>query len=213
MNLKSADAPKACPLHTSHITGPLHTGQPKAVLLDRDGVVNFDSLNYILTPEQWRPIPGSLEAIARLNRAGVPVAIISNQSALGRGMVDRKTFNAIHARMMLAIEEAGGAIAHVAYCPHAPEDGCACRKPKSGLIDDTLARLDLADQAGSVVMIGDSIRDVQAALAASVAPMLVRTGHGDADAILKEARALLPGIPGYADLAAAAAALLGKAPC
>jgi len=184
-----------------------------AVLLDRDGVINFDSLHYILTPEQWRPIPGGLEAIARLNRAGVPVAIISNQSALGRGMVDRKTFNAIHARMLRAIEAAGGAIAHVAYCPHAPEDDCACRKPKPGLINDTLARLDLADQAGRVVMIGDSIRDVQAACAAGVAPILVRTGHGDADAILKQARALSPGIPDYADLAAAAAALLGEAPC
>ncbi len=187
--------------------------KPEAVLLDRDGVINFDSPDYILTPEQWRPIPGSLNAVARLKRASIPVAIVSNQSALGRGMLDQNTFNAIHARMMLAISEAGGRIAHVAYCPHAPEDKCACRKPGPKLIRDTLARLGLAARASHVVLIGDSIRDVQAALAAGVIPMLVSTGYGDAEAIFAGACALFPAVERFSDLAAAVDALLKETPC
>jgi len=183
---------------------------PTAVLLDRDGVINFDSPDYILAPEQWQPIPGSLEAIARLTRAGIPVAIVSNQSALGRGWLDQDTFNAIHAKMMLAIEEAGGQVMHTAYCPHAPEDGCACRKPEPRLITETLEQLHLADQADRAVLIGDSVRDVQAALAAGVRPLLVRTGYHDADATIKESRSLFPGIEVYTDLAAAVDGLLGK---
>jgi len=185
----------------------------KAVLLDRDGVINFDSPDYILTPDQWRPIPGSLEAIAKLTSAGIPVVIISNQSALGRGMLDQETFQVIHAKMMLAIEEAGGEIAHTAYCPHAPEDECNCRKPRSGLIDETLARLKMTNQVENVVLIGDSVRDVQAAMAAGVTPILVQTGYGDAVAIRDQARALLPDIAIHSDLATAVDALLEVTSC
>jgi D-glycero-D-manno-heptose 1,7-bisphosphate phosphatase len=185
---------------------------PKAVLLDRDGVINFDSPDYILTPDQWRPIPGSLEAIAALSRAGVPVAIVSNQSALGRGMFDAATMEAIHMRMIAAIETAGGRIAHTAYCPHAPEDDCACRKPKPGLLTEALQALGIRD-AAQAVMIGDSVRDVEAALAVGVRPVLVRTGYGDAGAILAKARGLVPDIPVYDDLAAAVADLLQEATC
>jgi len=186
---------------------------PKAVLLDRDGVINFDSTDYILTPDQWQPIPGSLEAIAKLTSANIPVAIVSNQSALGRGMLDQETFQTIHAKMMLAIEEAGGEIAHTAYCPHAPEDECNCRKPAPGLIDETLARLKIASQVENVVLVGDSVRDVQAAMAAGVTPVLVQTGYGDATAILEQSCQLMPDIHHFSDLAAAVDNLLGNTSC
>jgi len=182
--------------------------RPSAVLLDRDGVINFDSPDYILTPEQWLPIPGSLQAIARLTSAGIVVAIVSNQSALGRGMIDQENFNAIHARMMLAIEQAGGFISHVAYCPHAPDEGCACRKPKPGMIEDSLAACGVA--ADGAVMIGDSVRDMQAAHAAGVQGMLVRSGYGDCDAILKTTRQFMPAVQAFDDLAAAVESLLGS---
>jgi len=181
---------------------------PAAVLLDRDGVINFDSPDYILAPEQWLPIPGSLQAIARLHRAGIAIAIVSNQSGLGRGMMDQDCFNAIHAKMMLAIEQAGGFISHVAYCPHGPDDGCNCRKPKPGMVLDTLQALGLHNQ--DVLFVGDSIRDVQAAEAAGISAILVQSGYGDADSILKKSRQLQPGIMAYADLATAVDAILGE---
>jgi len=179
---------------------------PKAVLLDRDGVINFDSPDYILAPEQWLPVPGSLQAIARLSDAGIKVAICSNQSALGRGMLEQQVFQTIHAKMMLAIEEAGGEIAHVTYCPHGPDDGCSCRKPLPGMIDESLQILQI--DAAKALFIGDSIRDVQAAHAAGVAAMLVQSGFGDAAAILEKSRALMPDIRCYDDLAQAVDALL-----
>ncbi len=179
---------------------------PQAVLLDRDGVINADSPNYILTPEQWQPIPGSLEAIARLHQAGIAIAVVSNQSARGRGMLDAVTFTAIHDKMLRAISSAGGALQHTAYCPHAPAANCDCRKPRPGLVKQALhACCVRAEQA---VMIGDSLRDVQAALAAGVRPILVESGYTDATAVAKEARALCPGLEVYPDLAAAVACLL-----
>jgi len=179
---------------------------PQAVLLDRDGVINFDSPDYILTPEQWRPIPGSLEAIARLHAAGIVVAIISNQSALARGYLDQQTFNAIHAKMMLAIEQAGGFISHVAYCPHGPDDLCRCRKPEPGMVVDTLSALKVgADQA---LFIGDSVRDVGAADAAGVRALLVQSGYGDAASILDRSCQIQPLINAYADLTTAVDSIL-----
>ena len=185
-------------------TAPL----PKAVLLDRDGVINFDSPDYILSPEQWKPIPGSLEAIARLTKAGIAVAIISNQSALGRGMIDQINFDAIHGKLMLSIEEAGGFVTHVAYCPHKPDDGCDCRKPRPGMLFETLDALALT--ADQVLFIGDSIRDVEAAHAANMPVKLVQSGHGDAMMILEKSRLLAPSIQAYADLAAAVDDLLAR---
>jgi len=182
--------------------------RPFAVLLDRDGVINFDSPDYILRPEQWLPIPGSLQAIARLTRAGIAVAIVSNQSALGRGTIDQNSFNAIHAKMMLAIEQAGGFISHAAYCPHAPDEGCACRKPKPGMVVDSLAACGVT--ADAAVMIGDSVRDMQAAHAAGVQGMLVQTGYGDAESILNASLQLMPGIRVFTDLASAVDAILEK---
>jgi len=152
------------------------------------------------------PVPGSLDAIARLSKAGICIAIVSNQSALGRGTISQDSFNAIHAKMMLAIEQSGGFISHVSYCPHAPDAGCSCRKPKAGMVIDSLAACDAT--ADTAIMIGDSLRDMQAAHAAGVAGILVQSGYGDADAILHASRQLMPDIPAYANLAAAVDAML-----
>jgi D-glycero-D-manno-heptose 1,7-bisphosphate phosphatase len=183
-----------------------NTPLPKAVLLDRDGVINFDSPDYILTPEQWNPIPGSLEAIARLTNAGIAVAIISNQSALARGMLDQLTFDAIHGKLMLSVEESGGFITHAAYCPHGPSDSCECRKPEPGMLLETLDILSLTTD--KVLYIGDSIRDVEAAHAANIEVKLVQSGYGDAAMILEKSRLLVPSIQAYPDLAAAVDNLL-----
>ncbi|MDX8404000.1 MAG: D-glycero-beta-D-manno-heptose 1,7-bisphosphate 7-phosphatase [Mariprofundaceae bacterium] len=180
---------------------------PKAVLLDRDGVINFDSPDYILTPEQWNPIPGSLEAIARLNRAGIPVAICSNQSGLGRGMMNEELFHAIHAKMLLAIEESGGMLTHAAYCPHSPEDGCKCRKPLPGLVDEALKALHCTPE--NALMIGDSSRDVEAAHAAGVNSMLVQSGYGNAEVTLQKSLVINPDLKAFPDLATAVKFLLG----
>jgi len=181
--------------------------RPSAVLLDRDGVINFDSPDYILTPEQWLPIPGSLQSIARLTSAGIAVSIVSNQSALGRGTINQDSFNAIHAKMMLAIEQAGGFISHVAYCPHAPDAGCICRKPKPGMVEDSLAACGVT--ADAAVMIGDSVRDMQAADAAGVNGILVQSGYGDAESIMQTTRQFMPSVRAFDDLAAAVDAILG----
>jgi len=184
--------------------------RPKAVFLDRDGVINFDSPDYILAPEQWHPIPGSLEAIARLTAADIPVAICSNQSALGRGMIDQSMFESIHAKMLLCIEQAGGRIDHVAYCPHGPDDGCSCRKPKPELLLESLQAFGLQDSPDSALMIGDSFRDIQAAHDAGVPAWLVQSGYGDKNAILEKSRTLMPEIRVFKSLAAATDALLGE---
>jgi len=181
---------------------------PTAVLLDRDGVINFDSPDYILAADQWHPIPGSLEAIARLHKAGIKVSIVSNQSGLGRGMMTQDSFNAIHAKMMLAIEQAGGFISHVSYCPHGPDDACDCRKPKPGMVLETLAAL--AESPDEALFIGDSIRDVQAASAASVPALLVQSGYGDADSILQKSRLVQTDIQACANLAEAVDMILAE---
>jgi len=186
----------------------MNSRRPLAVLLDRDGVINFDSADYILSPDQWHPIPGSLEAIARMTEAGLVIAIISNQSALARGMMNQDTFNTIHAKMMLAIEQAGGFISHVAYCPHGPDDHCLCRKPKPGMVFETLQALGLEDQPEAALFVGDSIRDVQAAHGAGVPAMLVQSGYGDAAVILEKSRRLQPDIRVCADLSEAAHVIL-----
>ncbi len=181
---------------------------PKAVLLDRDGVINFDSPDYILTPEQWEPIPGSLEAIAKLTQQAIPVAICSNQSGLGRGMMEEEIFHAIHAKMMLAIEDAGGMISHAGYCPHTPDEGCSCRKPLPGLIEGALEALEV--NADEVIMIGDSTRDIEAAHAAGVDSVLVQSGYGNAEMILQRSLVINPEIKAYPDLAGAVDAILSE---
>jgi len=178
---------------------------PLAVILDRDGVINADSPNYILTPAQWQPIPGSIEAIAQLNRAGIRVAVCSNQSALGRGLLTESTHKAILARMRQLLAEGQAHIDAFFICPHAPDALCDCRKPKPGLIEQTLAQWSLTPQ--DVILIGDSHRDIQAGTAVGVASWLVRTGNGQqTEALLNKESASKT--PTFDDLHAAVQALL-----
>jgi D-glycero-D-manno-heptose 1,7-bisphosphate phosphatase len=149
----------------------------KLIILDRDGVINFGSDQFIKTPDEWKPIPGSLEAIARLTREGWRVVVATNQSGLARGLFEMATLNAIHAKMHKAVAQAGGRIEAIFYCPHAAEMDCACRKPKPGLFDEIASRYgrDLND----VPAVGDSLRDLQAAASVGARPLLVRTGKGE----------------------------------
>jgi D-glycero-D-manno-heptose 1,7-bisphosphate phosphatase len=148
----------------------------KLVILDRDGVINRDSDHFIKNPEEWKPIPGSLEAIARLNHAGYRVVVASNQSGIGRGLFDMGALNAINDKMYRALAQVGGRIDSLFYCPHAAEADCNCRKPKPGMFLDIAQRFNV-DLAG-VPSVGDSLRDLQAAAAAGAQPMLVLTGKG-----------------------------------
>lgn len=182
----------------------------KLVLLDRDGVVNYDSPDYILSPEQWKPIPGSLEAIAQFKQAGIKVALCSNQSALGRGMVDQAMFVSIQQKMVDAVEEAGGAFDYIAYCPHGPDDGCTCRKPKPGMLLDSIEAVGIGLNKDEIIMIGDSTRDIEAAVAAGVQGMLVSSGYGDANVIHEKSKSLMPNIQMHADLAACVPFIVGR---
>jgi D-glycero-D-manno-heptose 1,7-bisphosphate phosphatase len=170
----------------------------KLIILDRDGVINHDSDLYIKSPDEWVPIPGSLEAIARLNQWGWRVVVCTNQSGIGRGLFGMDTMNAIHDKMIKAASHVGATIDAIFFCPHTNADNCDCRKPKPGMLKEIAARYNM-DLAG-VPVIGDSLRDLQAAVAVGAAPMLVLTGKGkktQADPALPE------GTPVFADLAAA----------
>ncbi|MBK8524206.1 MAG: D-glycero-beta-D-manno-heptose 1,7-bisphosphate 7-phosphatase [Betaproteobacteria bacterium] len=149
----------------------------KIVILDRDGVINFDSPHYIKSPAEWKPIPGSLEAIARLNQAGYRVVVATNQSGVGRGLFDMDTLNAIHEKMHKAAAAVGARIDTVFFCPHAADSSCDCRKPKPGMFERIAACYNV-DLVG-VPAVGDSLRDLQAADSAGALPMLVLTGKGE----------------------------------
>lgn len=149
----------------------------KLVILDRDGVINHDSEQFIKSPEEWKPIPGSLEGIARLNQWGYRVLVATNQSGVGRGLFDMDTLNAIHEKMHKAVMQAGGRIDAVFFCPHAAEEKCNCRKPKPGLMRQIAERYN-TDLTG-VPSVGDSLRDLQAAVAVGAQPYLVLTGKGE----------------------------------
>ncbi|MFP5460752.1 MAG: D-glycero-beta-D-manno-heptose 1,7-bisphosphate 7-phosphatase [Gammaproteobacteria bacterium] len=148
----------------------------KLIILDRDGVINHDSDAYIKSPEEWRPLEGSLEAIARLTKAGYRVAVATNQSGVARGLFDLATLAAIHAKMHQAAAAAGGRIESVFFCPHAADDRCGCRKPKPGMLEEILRRY--GAEARKVTMVGDSLRDLDAAAAVGCRPVLVLTGKG-----------------------------------
>ena len=148
----------------------------KLVILDRDGTINQDSDDFIKSPEEWIPLPGALEAIARLNHAGWQVVVASNQSGLGRGLFDMATLNAMHAKMNKLLSTVGGRIDAVFFCPHGPEDKCPCRKPLPGLFEQIGERLGM-DLKGTHV-VGDSLRDLQAGVAVGCTPHLVHTGKG-----------------------------------
>lgn len=148
----------------------------KLVILDRDGVINYDSDQYIKSPDEWRPIPGSLDAIARLNQWGYRVVVATNQSGVGQGLFDMDMLNAIHEKMTKAVAQAGGRIEAVFFCPHTSGDRCRCRKPLPGLFEEIGRRYN-ADLA-AVPAIGDSLRDLQAAVVVHAQPLLVLTGKG-----------------------------------
>ncbi|HEU0230108.1 MAG TPA: D-glycero-beta-D-manno-heptose 1,7-bisphosphate 7-phosphatase [Burkholderiaceae bacterium] len=150
----------------------------KLAILDRDGVINQDSDAFIKSPDEWIPVPGSLEAIARLSRAGWHVVIASNQSGIARGLFTMATLTAIHAKMRRELAKAGGAIDALFVCPHGPDDDCACRKPRPGMFRDIARRYDIALE--TVPAVGDSLRDLQAASQAGCTPWLVLTGKGQA---------------------------------
>jgi D-glycero-D-manno-heptose 1,7-bisphosphate phosphatase len=149
----------------------------KLIILDRDGVINRDSDQFIKSPDEWRPIPGSLEAIARLNHAGFRVVVATNQSGIGRGLFDMATLNAIHEKMYKALALVGGRVDALFYCPHTADAQCECRKPRTGMLKEIGVRfgVDLAD----VPCIGDSLRDLAAAEAVGAQPILVLSGKGE----------------------------------
>jgi D-glycero-D-manno-heptose 1,7-bisphosphate phosphatase len=146
------------------------------VLLDRDGVINHDSDEFIKSPEQWLPIEGSLEAIALLNAHGYQVIVVTNQSGVARGLLDEAMLEKIHAKMRRLVSEKGGQIAAIYFCPHGPDSDCECRKPKAGLLKAFAA--DFHADLTAIAVIGDSLRDLQAAEAVGARPILVKTGKG-----------------------------------
>ena len=147
----------------------------KLIILDRDGTINEESADFIKTPEEWLPLPGALEAIARLNHAGWHTIIASNQSGLGRGLFDVAALNSIHAKMHKLLGALGGRMDAVFYCPHTPADNCSCRKPLPGLFQQIIERTSV--EAHTIPSAGDSLRDMQAAAAAGCEPHLVLTGN------------------------------------
>lgn len=170
----------------------------KLIVLDRDGVINHDSAAYIKSPGEWRPIAGSLDAIARLNQAGFHVVVATNQSGIGRGLFDMARLNAIHAKMHQALAQAGARVDAIFFCPHTADDRCRCRKPKTGMYEDIARRLNTS--LAGVPIVGDSIRDIEAAAAVHALPMLVLTGNGKKT---QRVGKLPPDTRIFADLAAA----------
>ena len=169
----------------------------KLVILDRDGTINHDSDEYIKSPAEWTPIPGSLEAIARLHQADYRVVVATNQSGIGRGLFDTETLSAIHDKLQRALGQVGGRIDAFFFCPHKPDEHCRCRKPQPGMLLEVARRFNVPIE--DAYMVGDSRKDLEAAAAAGARPVLVLTGSGAET----QAKGSLPrGTAVYADLAA-----------
>ena len=169
----------------------------KLVILDRDGTINHDSEDYIKSPAEWTPIPGSLEAIARLHQAHYRVVVATNQSGIGRGLFDTQALFAIHDKLQRALGQVGGRIDAFFFCPHAADAGCQCRKPQPGMLLEAGRRFNVA--LDETYMVGDALRDLQAAAAAGARPVLVLTGKG---AKTSAEGKLPPGTRVFPDLAA-----------
>lgn len=169
----------------------------KLIILDRDGVINHDSDEFIKSPDEWIPIPGSLEAIARLNQASYRVIVATNQSGVARGLFNMTTLNAIHQKMHTAAQQAGAHIDAIFFCPHAADDNCDCRKPKPGMLQDIARRFEISLKGAPAV--GDSLRDLQSGYVSGCTPYLVLTGKGQRT---HEKGGLPPGTTVHADLAA-----------
>lgn len=177
------------------------------IILDRDGVINEDSEHFIKTPAEWIPIPGSLEAIAQLNQAGHIVTIATNQSGIARGLYSEAALHAIHAKMQQALAAVGGRIDSIFYCPHHPDEGCSCRKPKPGLLQQIAAHYRRSDFTDAM-LIGDAERDIAAAKAVHCRAILVQTGKGS-HTLAKNV--LTDDVLVFADLAAAVHAIVPHA--
>ena len=175
----------------------------KMIILDRDGVINQDSPAFIKSPAEWIPIPGSLEAIARLNQAGYRVVIASNQSGIARELFDMSILNAIHQKLHANAQMVGATIDAIFFCPHAALDNCDCRKPKSGMFDEIGKRFKVSLKG--VPTVGDSLRDLQAGFIMGCVPYLVLTGKGEKT---QATGGLPPGTQVFPDLAAMVGALL-----
>ncbi len=175
----------------------------KMIILDRDGVINHDSPAFIKSPAEWVPIPGSLEAIARLNQAGYRVVVASNQSGIARELFDMSILNAIHQKMHASAQQVGATIDAIFFCPHAAIDSCDCRKPKAGMFNEISKRFKV--NLKGVPTVGDSLRDLQAGYVCGCVPYLVLTGKG---AGTEEKGGLPPGTQVFPDLAACVNAIL-----
>lgn len=175
----------------------------KLIILDRDGVINQDSDDFIKNVDEFIPLPGSLEAIARLNQAGYRVTIATNQSGIARGYYDIATLNAMHDKLRRLLSTLGAGIEMIAFCPHGPDDNCDCRKPRAGMYREIADRFEVT--LHGVPIVGDSLRDLIAAREVGARPILVRTGKGLRTLEKGEG---LEGIAVYDDLAAAVTALL-----
>lgn len=169
----------------------------KLIILDRDGVINQDSDNFIKSPEEFIPLPGSLEAITKLKNAGYTIAVATNQSGIARGLYNLDTLNQMHDKLATLLSEMGGKVDYIAYCPHGPDDNCDCRKPKPGMYQDIANHFSTSLE--DVPVIGDSLRDLQAAQSVNAKPYLVKTGKGERTIAKGEG---LDGVPVYDDLAA-----------
>ncbi len=183
----------------------------KLIILDRDGVLNHDSDAFIKTPDEWTAIDGSLEAIANLTRADYHVVIITNQSGIGRGLYSINTLNQIHQKMLDKLHSLGGEVAAILFCPHGPDEGCHCRKPAPGLFNELSKRLMVS--LDGVYAVGDSLRDLQAAVSAGAIPIAVRTGKGtktEGQLESGEYRDSLGDVAVYDDLAAFVKTLLSS---
>lgn len=179
------------------------------VILDRDGVINEDSDDYIKSIDEWIPVPGSIEAIARLSRAGYRIGVATNQSGLARGYFDEVTLANMHALLCELVEEAGGQVDAICYCPHSPDEGCRCRKPAPGLLEQLSAELQLPIRGAWYV--GDTAKDMELAIAMGCKPVLVRTGKGRRTEGRLEP-AMRDAVTTVDDLAAAADCILRSTP-
>jgi len=177
----------------------------KLVILDRDGVINHDSDAYIKTPEEWQPVDGSLEAIAELCKDGYKIAVATNQSGIARHLFDEYVLARIHEKMRMLAEEAGGTIDAIFYCPHGPDEGCRCRKPGVGLLEEIAREFEVSLQG--VPYVGDSSKDLVAAKKVGCSPFLVLTGKGQ-QTLAAADESLLSGVTVVADLREAARNIL-----
>jgi D-glycero-D-manno-heptose 1,7-bisphosphate phosphatase len=178
------------------------------IVLDRDGVINQDSPNYVRTPQDWQPIEGSLSAIAKLNQANYKVVVATNQSGIARGYLTLNDLDAIHTKMTQAIKDVGGHLDDIFVCPHGPDENCSCRKPRPGLLLNIAKKFSIPTK--NMIVIGDSMRDLLAAKSAESMAILVKTGNGSETLTYIKDNHFLENIAIYNDLASAAEALISN---